>query len=175
MWSYIHNTYIIEPVDCLDQFTSRPFPGDIILQVEVYTNSSFLWQQRLLELDALYEAYNSNNYSYENVPESSVNESDESTLVKEYCSSLLPNVTRAHFLCHALFDNFPDLLSSENSSDSNGGSNFYMNEIVETSNDTQERLFEDDNVKFEARTIKRILSVNDSYSLYDLLDPYGKP
>ncbi len=53
VWGYVHNSYIINPSDCLTGITQHPFPPDVILQVEVYSNHSFLWNKRNQALHGL--------------------------------------------------------------------------------------------------------------------------
>lgn len=56
LWAYVHFTYIINAEDCLEQITDRPFPYDVILQVETFTNTSKLWRRRELAVIELYES-----------------------------------------------------------------------------------------------------------------------
>ena len=54
LWSYIHFTYIMGSEDCLHSITHRPFPSDVILQVEVYSNDTELWLKRQYKIDQIY-------------------------------------------------------------------------------------------------------------------------
>ena len=40
--------------DCLHNMTQRPFPSDVILQVEVYSNDSDLWLKRQTKVQQIY-------------------------------------------------------------------------------------------------------------------------
>ena len=59
VWGYVHYSYMLHPTDCLGQVTQRPFPRDVILQVEVYSNGSYLWEKRNQALLNLYETISS--------------------------------------------------------------------------------------------------------------------
>ena len=63
----MHFTYIVEPEDCLREIKERPFPYDEILQVEVYTNTTDLWNKRQAFLVELYDSLShrqSDDHSY---------------------------------------------------------------------------------------------------------------
>ncbi|CAI8025541.1 Membralin [Geodia barretti] len=43
LWSYVHMKYVVEQEDCLTDIKDRPFSFDVILQVEVYSNTTELY------------------------------------------------------------------------------------------------------------------------------------
>ena len=60
---YVHFVFILDPKDCLQHVTERPLPSDVILQVETFTNSTFLWNERELTLLKVYRSISEENYS----------------------------------------------------------------------------------------------------------------
>ena len=98
LWGYVHFTYIMNPEDCLKDVTQRPFPLDVILQVEVYSNDSELWEERQKAIEQLYlDLYNRSHTVYESDGRATYT---RDKLMEKSCQrSLLVNWTGAHGLC----------------------------------------------------------------------------
>ena len=89
----MHFTYIVDPEDCLSEIEEQPFPYDEILQVEVYTNTTDLWNKRqavLVELYGTLSHRQSDDYSYSDAV--TEEETDEiSLLTNRWLSWMFPN------------------------------------------------------------------------------------
>ena len=115
LWGYVHFAYIVSSEDCLVNITERPFPRDVIFQVEVYSNTSDIWSERakalLHEYTKLYSHHNSNENSREFL----------STLwIREYCeSNMIVNLTGTNYFCQLILAELLDFTEAEYSE--NGG------------------------------------------------------
>ena len=79
--------------DCLVNVTDHPFPRDVILQVEVYSNTSEIWNQREKVLLHRYK----NKYRRRDL------DKDSRDFVKEYCeSNMIVNLTGTNYFCQLL-------------------------------------------------------------------------
>lgn len=95
MWGYIHFTYIVNSEDCLLNVTDRPFPQDVILQVEVYSNNSQVWQDREKALQDMYHQLYKRNHDTDEKPRSR-----NTGWIRGYCeTSFLINLTGTNQIC----------------------------------------------------------------------------
>lgn len=103
LWGYIHFTYILSSEDCLLNVTKRPFPSDVILQVEVYSNNSELWNKRQKAIEQLY--YKMYSRSCPVVNSDATPGLTREELVQKLCeSNRFVNWTRTHYLCQFMLD-----------------------------------------------------------------------
>lgn len=164
VWGYVHFTYIVNSEDCLVNVTERPFPQDVILQVEVYSNTTELWHEREGALHAMYKKM----YNRSHVP------SESSTYlntgwIKSYCeTSLLINLTGTRYFCQWILS---ELFQSV-------GNNKYDGPMKETAAEPHQStcarvdFFDLINASPVVNEMSAFYSSN--YTLYDLFDHYGK-
>lgn len=130
LWGYIHFTYIVSSEDCLVNTTERPFPRDVILQVEVYSNTSEIWNERE---KALLRGYNA---LYRNqVSDVDSRELLSTIWIRDYCeSNMIVNLTGTNYFCQLILAELVDFSELEYSVKGNRGS------------DTSEKLEEQEEV-----------------------------
>lgn len=106
LWGYVHYTYIVSSQDCLANITERPFPHDVILQVEVYSNSSEIWYQREKSLqDLSIKIYNESVFDHNIRKKSKTGIFLHTNWIKDYCeSSFFVNLTGTSFFCQLILE-----------------------------------------------------------------------
>lgn len=122
LWGYVHFTYIVSSEDCLVNITERPFPRDVIFQVEVYSNTSDIWSERgkalLHEYTKLYSHHDSNENTREFL----------STIwIRDYCeSNMIVNLTGSNYFCELLLAELLDFTEAEYSENGGGTESSYI-------------------------------------------------
>ena len=88
--------------DCLVNITDRPFPKDVILQVEVYNNKSEIWLEREQALQNLYNRMYSRSHVHSNDDDV---DSISTFWIRDYCeTSLFINLTGARLFCQLILN-----------------------------------------------------------------------
>lgn len=183
LWGYVHFTYIISSEDCLINVSKRPFPHDVILQVEVYSNTSEIWYEREKALQDLYHKIYDRSQSQDFNKESERNHFFSTGWIKDYCeSSFFINLTGTNFYCQfiltELFNFSNTKLNGENpvkniepvsGEDNNkcAQENFYEWISKAKMTSANQKCITEAEL-----TIAAFYSRN--YSLYDLFDLYGR-
>ena len=198
LWGYVHFTYIMSSEDCLVSITDRPFPRDIILQVEVYSNTSEVWHEREKALENLYNSIHSNRQ--EEFRDQEFNRID---WIEDFCEkNLLINLTGTKLFCafilYELYSNGKDdgnmlrdeevslqNIGVENVSQVDGDSpetkeSDYV-EMPFTYNNHSENVISKSNTSLESNTDSHLTEEerrNEFYaknrSLYELFDYYSR-
>ena len=191
LWGYVHFTYIVNSEDCLINITERPFPNDVILQVEVYSNSSDVWQEREKALQVLYD----NTYGKKTVSGKKFNQSGgllSIGWIRNFCeTSFVVNLTGTNFFCQLMlaelfnvYENSRGDETSMNDVENVTGHTVDINEVctVNSNSTCRRRNF------YESLDISSKTSIHSSdgemlseaeffslnYTLYDLIDFYSK-
>lgn len=150
--------------------TERPFPRDVILQVEVYSNSSDLWNKREKALQDFYEEISDDIYPlFEK--EKQLESSHTSTLwqnkfldsLSQFCeTNILVNLTGTKVLCVTLYEELAIL----------------GNGIVVGKNDTAAVCTYSVNKEFFKMLVDyhrdNVVLSSDKKTLYELFDYYSK-
>ena len=167
----------MNPEDCLLNMTARPFPQDVILQVEVYSNTSEVWQERERTLQHMMR-----------------NESGEKDLrsllnvewARSYCeTSFIVNLTGTKYFCHLMITELLKVTGSDQDAvdedenvltgipvhnTSTEKEHKGVSELVES---VREKFF--NVIKKYVKSMKRRKSMMAFYSKnYTLLDIFGK-
>lgn len=123
LWGFVHFTYIVNAEDCLGNITERPFPHDVILQVEAYSNASEIWDARE---KALRHKYNQLYFSDIESQTGGVNSEElNTTWTRDYCeSNFIVNLTGTNYFCQMilleLFTNSEKNINSRSTEDIDG-------------------------------------------------------
>lgn len=163
--------------DCLVNFTERPFPKDVILQVEVYHNKSEIWLEREQAVQDLY------NRMYIHNDDDDMDSRYFSTgWIRDYCeTSPFINLTGARLFCQLILNELfgatkdstmePDYKEPRDAKVSVPDS---MKDSCakENLNDYISRYYEETIMEKEELSIAAFYSKN--YTLYDLIEFYSK-
>lgn len=190
LWGYVHFTYIVNSEDCLINITERPFPNDVILQVEVYSNTSDVWQERENALQELYDrTHNKRRVAGRKFKENTGLLSMD--WIRNFCeTSFVVNLTGTNFLCQLIL---AELFNVYDSTEGGTSINNIENSTIEDSmsvceigsnstcrhRDFYDRMirniempskthFHDDRLLTEAEFFSK------NYTLYDLMEYYSK-
>ena len=156
------------PANCLHEIAEEPIPRDIILQVEVYSNSTTVWKERQYALTDLYEStiHSSGSDTAGGVENNSLEEGDDDQEWISVCANAATYIPGTQFLCEMLFNN----LSVQMDEFENGplqGSDPLSHEISDSSpvtNPNEPRVVKMSDEAFFA----------ENRTLHELMDPYSK-
>lgn len=177
------------PGDCLEQITERPFPYDVILQVEAFTNSTPLWRRRELAIAELYQSAQEREIKF-NTTDRKQLQTEESLLTEDSDMEQGLNSHICNFLAVfgiQLFCNssVPDLSEGSEFEDANASSHLPEPLITEHWHDNNETVDDQDQFHQEGLDLKEeaglhtpanvtqdMTALGDIHSLYELLDFY---
>ena len=193
----MHYTYIVNSEDCLVNITERPFPQDVILQVEVYSNISEVWQERERAMQELYDHM----YTKKDSEKKFSSRGDGGFLsivwIRDFCeANFVVNLTGTNFFCQLLlselfsvngyigdstFKDVDDALDNRNDVDE-----FSSNDAMNSTLTCGRRSFYHiirisdlssvDGVCFgdDSEMISRADFFSKNFALYDLIEVYSK-
>ncbi len=106
LWGYVHFTYIMSSEDCLTSITDRPFPRDVILRVEIYSNNSDIWYARQKALKALFHEVH---VAHPGIEDDDISSILNSQWITEFCeTNILVSLTGTNFFCNSLLTEIYD-------------------------------------------------------------------
>lgn len=174
------------PGDCLEQITERPFPYDVILQVEAFTNSTPLWRRRELAIAELYQLAQEHEIKF-NTTDRKQLQTEESALtedsdMKQGLNSHICNFLAVFGLQLFCNSSVPDLSQSSEFEDANASSQLPEPLITEHQHDNNENVDDQDQFHQEeleeaglltpANVTQNVTTLGGTHSLYELLDFY---
>ena len=177
------------PGDCLEQITKRPFPYDVILQVEAFTNSSPLWRRRELAIAELYQSIQEHEIKF-NTADRKQLQTEQSSLTEDSAMEQGLHSQICNFLAVfglQLFCNssVPDLSQGSEFEGTNASSHLVEPLVAEHQHDNndsadaqdqfpQERLNQKEEAELHTPTnvTQDMTALGGTHSLYELLDFY---
>ena len=177
------------PGDCLEQITERPFPYDVILQVEAFTNSTPLWRRRELAIAELYQSVQEHEIKF-NTADRKQLQTEQSSLIEDSAMEQGLDSQICNFLAVfglQLFCNssVPDLFQGSEFEDTNASSHLVEPLVAEHQHDYNESADDQDQFHQEGLDQKEeaglhtspnvtqdMTALGGTHSLYELLDFY---
>lgn len=163
--------------DCLVNITERPFPKDVILQVEVYNNKSEIWLEREKALQDLYNRMYNRSHIH-NIDDRGSRHFMSTGWIRDYCeTSLFINLTGARFFCQLILTELggsEDSTMELNYTEARDGvpDSMWDSCAKEDLNDYINRYYKETSMEKEKLSISAFYSKN--YTLYDLMEFYSK-